>query len=83
MDIVGFDTGGTKTTIVRADEGVKIFFSRFLRPAMMEVMRRETLPRALAACEVLAAGLGENIGDYAAICAALNGAEIAAGQNSR
>jgi len=35
-----------------------------------EVMERECLPRALAACEVAASGLGEKIGDYAALSAA-------------
>ena len=35
-----------------------------------EVLKRECLPRSLAACEVSKAVLGESIGDYAALSAA-------------
>lgn len=36
-----------------------------------EALRREALPRAAAACQVLAAALGERIGDVASLCAAI------------
>jgi len=36
-----------------------------------KVLEKECLPSALSACEVLPAGLGEQIGDYAALSAAL------------
>ena len=41
-----------------------------LEPAR-EVMRREALPHAAAACEVVTATLGERIGDVAALCVAM------------
>ena len=42
-----------------------------LRPPMEEVLKRETLPQSLARCQILAAELGETIGDVAALSAAL------------
>lgn len=39
-------------------------------PPMMEVIRREALPGAVAVCEIVPAGLGEQIGDYAALSVA-------------
>ncbi len=41
-----------------------------LRPAMEEVLKEECLSYSLAACRVLPAALGENIGDYAALSVA-------------
>ena len=37
---------------------------------MQRVMRRECLSQNLAVCEVVPAGLGEKLGDYAALCVA-------------
>ena len=42
-----------------------------LSDAMMEVLTRECLPEALAACKILPAELGDSIGDYAAISVAM------------
>lgn len=42
-----------------------------MKEAMAEVMKRESLPEALSACEVVPAVLGDAIGDYAAVCAAM------------
>lgn len=39
----------------------------FLQPAMEESIRAEALPRAAAVCRIVPAGLGEAIGDYAAL----------------
>lgn len=44
---------------------------KLMRDAMEEVLQRECLPGALDACEVAPAVLGDAIGDYAAISAAL------------
>lgn len=38
----------------------------------LEVLRAEALPQAYAACHVVPAALGESIGDYAALCAAID-----------
>lgn len=46
-----------------------------LEPRMRAVLAAETLPRALAACRVLPAALGEQIGDYAALAIAKSAAE--------
>ncbi len=43
-----------------------------LRDEMMEVLRRECLPEALAACRILPAELGDSIGDYAALSVAMS-----------
>ena len=40
-------------------------------PVVREVVERECLPGHAAACEVVAAGLGERIGSTAALCAAI------------
>jgi hypothetical protein len=40
-----------------------------VEPALA-IFAAEALPRALAACSVVPASLGENIGDYAALVAA-------------
>lgn len=42
-----------------------------LRPAMERVLRRESLPLSREACRIVPAGLGESIGDYAALSLAL------------
>ena len=39
--------------------------------AAKAVIEREALPQAVACCDVVPAGLGERIGDYAAIATAL------------
>lgn len=41
-----------------------------LRPAMEAAIRREALPRAAAACRVLPAHLGDDVGDFAALAIA-------------
>ena len=59
-------------------------FSRakpFLYEPMMREIRKEALPASVAACRVEAAGLGERIGDYAAIVACP--AVSAAGEQER
>lgn len=43
-----------------------------LKPEAMRVIQKEALPAAAAACEILPAGLGEQIGDYATIAVAMN-----------
>ena len=43
-----------------------------LREAMEEVIRREALWHASSVCEILPAGLGEQLGDYAALSVAAN-----------
>lgn len=42
-----------------------------LEAVMRSVVQAEALPRALAVCEILPAGLGEAVGDYAALAVAL------------
>lgn len=44
---------------------------KFLRPSMTEVLKREALANTFHACEVVPAGLGEKIGDFAAVSVAL------------
>ncbi|SFS65745.1 ROK family protein [Paenibacillus sp. BC26] len=43
-----------------------------MEPIVMEELRREALPSSSAVCEILQAGLGEQIGDYASLSVALN-----------
>lgn len=38
-----------------------------LEPFVMETLRREALPQSLAVCRIVPAGLGDAIGDYAAL----------------
>ncbi|HET7838133.1 MAG TPA: ROK family protein [Rectinemataceae bacterium] len=45
----------------------------FLRPAMEGVLARESLGRSLEACRIMPAGLGERVGDYAALAVAFHG----------
>ena len=44
-----------------------------LAPAMYRALEKEAIPASLAACEIVPAGLSENIGDIAALCVAANG----------
>lgn len=44
---------------------------KFLKSAMMDVLRKETLIRSLEACKIVPIGLGEDIGNYAAIAVAV------------
>ncbi|MCE5344536.1 MAG: ROK family protein, partial [Eubacteriales bacterium] len=46
-----------------------------LEPGMRAVLNREALPRALAACRILPAQLGDHLGDYAALALAKAAAE--------
>jgi glucokinase len=41
-----------------------------LEPVMLETLRREAHPHALAVCDVVPAGLGERVGDYAGLAVA-------------
>jgi glucokinase len=53
--------------------GIYVRCRQFLQPAMAEEIAREALPGAAAACEVVPATLGEQIGDYAALSVAIDG----------
>lgn len=44
---------------------------KLLEPVAMEALRRESLAIALDACRIMPAGLGEQVGDYAALSVAL------------
>ena len=44
---------------------------KFLQESMMETLRKETLSRSLEACKIVPIGLGEDIGNYAAIAVAV------------
>lgn len=46
-----------------------------LRGGMLRVLEREALPASLAACRILPAALGDQIGDFAALAIAMAGAE--------
>lgn len=45
--------------------------TKFLWPAAEAVLQKECLPLSLKVCKVVPAGLGEHIGDYAAVAVAL------------
>jgi glucokinase len=47
----------------------------FIEPAMQEAIRHEALSQAAKVCSVVPAGLGESIGDYAALAVAKAGKE--------
>jgi glucokinase len=42
------------------------------KPHLERVLKREAIPAALKVCKIVPAALGDNIGDYAALCVALN-----------
>ena len=44
---------------------------KFLEESMMETLKKETLARSLNACKIVPIGLGEDIGNYAAIAVAV------------
>jgi glucokinase len=44
---------------------------QLLEPEALRVLHQEAHPHALAACEILPAGLGEQVGDYAGLAVAL------------
>lgn len=48
-----------------------------LEPVVMEELRKEAIPRSLSACKVVPAGLGEQVGDYAALSLAVYALEQA------
>lgn len=50
--------------------GVYMRAEKLIAPAMRAVLEKEALPASLAACAVVPAWLGENVGDYAAVAAA-------------
>lgn len=41
-----------------------------LEPLVLETLRREALPRSLSVCQIVPAGLGERVGDYAGLSVA-------------
>lgn len=43
-----------------------------LMPIALEVLKKEALPQSLEVCEIVSAGLGEQVGDYASLSVALN-----------
>ena len=52
--------------------GVFMRAGDLIRPEMERILHREALPHARKICEILPAGLGESVGDYAAIAVAVN-----------
>ncbi|MEA3478594.1 MAG: ROK family protein, partial [Bacteroidota bacterium] len=44
----------------------------YLKPLIEKVVEREAIPAARKVCKVVPAALGDSIGDYAALCVALN-----------
>ena len=44
----------------------------YLKPLIEKVIEREALPSARKVCKLVPAALGDSIGDYAALCVALN-----------
>ncbi len=44
----------------------------YLKPLVEKLIENEAIPAARAVCKVLPAALGESIGDFAALCVALN-----------
>ncbi len=51
-----------------------------LKPSMEKVLQREALPQALAACTVVPSGLGEHLGDAAALITAWEGLQCTSKQ---
>ena len=51
--------------------GIYARAGRFLKDEMEKELRREALPASVNACCILPCGLGEQIGDYGAVMAAL------------
>ena len=47
-----------------------------MEPVITEVIKTEALPRSLSQCKIVASSLGNNIGNYGAICAALYNAKV-------
>ncbi|WP_010281060.1 ROK family protein [Bacillus timonensis] len=43
-----------------------------LEPIVMSILKNESLPTALSVCEIVPAGLGEEVGDYASLSVAWN-----------
>ena len=41
------------------------------KPLIEKVIRQEAIPASLEVCRIMPAGLGDSIGDYAALCVAL------------
>jgi len=44
---------------------------QMLKPLVEEVLKKEAIPEALEVCKILPAKLGDKIGDYAALCVAM------------
>ncbi|MCM3717785.1 ROK family protein [Fictibacillus phosphorivorans] len=42
-----------------------------LEPMVIETLKKEALPQSLAVCDIVTAGLGEQVGDYASLSVAL------------
>jgi len=47
--------------------------TRLIEPACRKVMEREALSPALKVCEIVPAALGDEVGEYACLCVALDG----------
>ncbi len=50
--------------------GIFMRSSELIKPAMEQVLKQECLARSLNVCQIVPAGLGEMVGDYAAIAVA-------------
>ena len=54
--------------------GIYMRSAELLNRKMYEVLEREALPQALSVCQIVPAGLGESIGDLAAVLVAMQAA---------
>ena len=66
---IGLDIGGTKCAVStgECEGGVFMRNADLFMPIVDPILDREALPLARKACRIVPAGLGENIGDYAAL----------------
>ncbi|MDR1789610.1 MAG: ROK family protein [Opitutaceae bacterium] len=83
MDVAGRRLGEALSTLIDLFNPERVviggIFPRcgdLLLPEMERALRAETLVPSLAACEIVAAQLGETIGSHAAVAAALNAEAI-------
>ena len=80
---IGLDIGGTKCSVVLGDKNFNIYEKivigsiytrneKLFKSHIEKILKREAIPAANKVCKILPAALGDKIGDYAALCVALN-----------
>ena len=75
VGVIGTGNFGTALANLLADKCKRVLLyarnEQIFKPLIYDVLEKEVIPEALEVCKIVPAKLGDSIGDYAALCVAM------------